>query len=125
MIVFNRRYNFSKNCVEPAVVFPQGVHRGRHPGGRAVHRRGSDQDGGGGRDLRRHRRPAVRSLLPSRLRYLGNISLEGLDDTTDAAAHAVLTFAMTTSSVNGTDNGSDKAARDADQMEFLGSRFRK
>ena len=34
-----------------------------------------------------------------------NISLEALDQMSDAAAHAVLTFAMTTSSVNGTDKG--------------------
>ena len=34
-----------------------------------------------------------------------NISLEALDQMSDAAAHAVLSFAMTTSSVNGTDKG--------------------
>jgi len=38
-----------------------------------------------------------------------NISLEALDQMSDAAAHAVLTFAMTTSSVNGADQASDVA----------------
>ena len=34
-----------------------------------------------------------------------NISLEALDQMSDAAAHAILTFAETTSSVNGTNKG--------------------
>jgi Zn-dependent M28 family amino/carboxypeptidase len=38
-----------------------------------------------------------------------NISLDALDQMSDAAAHAVLTFAMTTSAVNGTDQASDVA----------------
>ena len=44
------------------------VHRGRHPRRRAVHGRGGHQDGRGGGGVRRHRRAAVRPLLPPRLR---------------------------------------------------------
>jgi Zn-dependent M28 family amino/carboxypeptidase len=51
-----------------------------------------------------------------------NISLEALDQNSDAAAHAILTFAMTTSSVNGTDKGYGKGASD---FEFLGSSLQK
>lgn len=49
-----------------------------------------------------------------------NISLEALDQMSDAVAHSVLSFAMTTSSVNGTDKGkgSDKYK---DGMEYRGS----
>ena len=49
-----------------------------------------------------------------------NISEEALDQMSDAAAHSVLTFAMTTSSVNGTDKGSDQAVKSGD-LTFLGS----
>ena len=38
-----------------------------------------------------------------------NVNLVALDEMTDAVAHAVLTFASTTSAVQGTDKGSDKA----------------
>jgi len=48
--------------------------------------------------------------------------LIALDQMSDAAAHAVLTFAMTTSAVNGTDKGSGKGTPD---MEFQGSNLRK
>jgi copper homeostasis protein CutC len=41
-----------------------------------------------------------------------NVSLVALDEMTDAMAHAILTFAMTTSAVQGTDKGSDKATYD-------------
>jgi Zn-dependent M28 family amino/carboxypeptidase len=51
-----------------------------------------------------------------------NISLEALDLMSDAAAHAVLTFAMTTSSVNGTDKGSSNSIKMVDDLEFKGSR---
>ena len=45
-----------------------------------------------------------------------NISLEALDQMSDAAAHAVLTFAMTTSDVSGTRKG-----RGIGRLEFDGS----
>ena len=51
-----------------------------------------------------------------------NISLEALDQMSDAAAHAVLTFAMTTSAVNGTDKGKGQGSSD---FEYLGSSLRK
>ena len=41
-----------------------------------------------------------------------NVNLDALDEMTDAMAHAILTFAMTTSAVQGTDKGSDKATHD-------------
>lgn len=47
-----------------------------------------------------------------------------LTDQSGAAAHAVLTFAQTTSSVNGTDRASDRATSNASQ-EYRGSRLRK
>jgi Zn-dependent M28 family amino/carboxypeptidase len=50
-----------------------------------------------------------------------NISLEALDQMSDAAAHAILTFAQTTSSVNGTDKGKGLGKWD-DEMAFRGSR---
>lgn len=54
-----------------------------------------------------------------------NVSLAALDQMSDAAAHAVMTFAMTTASVNGTDKASDKALQAAEEMEMLGSHARK
>ena len=53
-----------------------------------------------------------------------NISLEALDQNADATAHAVLTFAMTTSSVNGTDKGKG-LGKWKDGMEFLGNKMKK
>jgi Zn-dependent M28 family amino/carboxypeptidase len=50
-----------------------------------------------------------------------NVSLAGLDEMTDATAHAVLTFAMTTSSVNGTDKGSTNSTKSVEDLEFKGS----
>jgi Zn-dependent M28 family amino/carboxypeptidase len=41
-----------------------------------------------------------------------NVNLVALDEMTDAIAHAILTFAMTTAAVQGTDKGSDKANYD-------------
>jgi Zn-dependent M28 family amino/carboxypeptidase len=49
-----------------------------------------------------------------------NVSLEGLDQMSDAVAHAVLTYAMTTSNVNGTDKASSKAQKPG-ETEFRGS----
>lgn len=54
-----------------------------------------------------------------------NFSFEALDDMSDAAAHAVLTFAMTTSSVNGTDKGSDKAMKSVETLEYKGNKLRR
>jgi Zn-dependent M28 family amino/carboxypeptidase len=41
-----------------------------------------------------------------------NVNLTALDETTDAMAHAILTFAMTSSAVQGTDKASDNATYD-------------
>src|SRR3990167_166127 len=54
-----------------------------------------------------------------------NNSDEALDQMSDAAAHAVYTFAMTSSSVNGTDKGSDKAQKSADALDYQGSKLRR
>lgn len=54
-----------------------------------------------------------------------NISLQALDQMSDAAAHAIYTFAMTTSSINGTDKGSDKAKKAAEALEYLGNKLRR
>jgi Zn-dependent M28 family amino/carboxypeptidase len=51
-----------------------------------------------------------------------NNSDTALDQMSDAAAHAVLTFAMTTSAVNGTDKGKGQGQAD---LEFLGSKLQK
>ena len=53
-----------------------------------------------------------------------NISLEALDQMSDAAAHAVLTFAETTSAVNGTDKGKGNGKWE-DGMEHQGSHLKK
>ena len=45
---------------------------------------------------------------------LTNINDQGLAEHSDAAVHAILTFAQTTSAVNGTDKGSTKAAKASD-----------
>jgi Zn-dependent M28 family amino/carboxypeptidase len=50
-----------------------------------------------------------------------NVSLNGLDSMTDATAHAVLTFAMTTSSVNGTDKGSEKSTKSVEDLMYKGA----
>jgi Zn-dependent M28 family amino/carboxypeptidase len=54
-----------------------------------------------------------------------NNSDDALDQMADATAHAVLTFAMATSAVNGTDKGSTKALKAAEQMEFRAGHLRK
>jgi Zn-dependent M28 family amino/carboxypeptidase len=51
-----------------------------------------------------------------------NNSDTALDQMTDAAAHAALTFAMSTSSVNGTDKGKGNGQSD---LEYLGSHLQK
>ncbi|PPI83161.1 aminopeptidase [Marinobacter maroccanus] len=50
-----------------------------------------------------------------------NISLQALDEMSDAVAHSVMTFAMTTSAVNGTDKGKGLGKNKGD-MEYRGSR---
>lgn len=50
----------------------------------------------------------------------GNINTTALDEMSDAAAHATLTFAMTTSAVSGTAKASSNAS--ANLLEFSGSR---
>jgi len=52
-----------------------------------------------------------------------NISLEALDQMSDAAAHAVMTFAMTTSAVNGTDKGNGLPKGQV--LEYSGSQLQK
>ncbi|MDA7086190.1 M20/M25/M40 family metallo-hydrolase [Pseudomonas sp. SA3-5] len=54
-----------------------------------------------------------------------NNSDEALEQMADAAAHAVFTFAMTTSSVNGTDKSSDKAKKYADALDYQGNKLRR
>lgn len=49
-----------------------------------------------------------------------NISLQALDEMSDAVAHSVMTFAMTTSAVNGTDKGKGLGKFKSD-MEYRGS----
>ncbi|AOY86812.1 hypothetical protein BKP64_00700 [Marinobacter salinus] len=51
-----------------------------------------------------------------------NISLQALDEMSDAVAHSVLTFAMTTSAVNGTDKGKG-LGKIKNDMEYVGSRL--
>ncbi|MEX6503735.1 M20/M25/M40 family metallo-hydrolase [Pseudomonas zhanjiangensis] len=50
---------------------------------------------------------------------------EALGQMADAAAHALYTFAMTSSSVNGTDKGSDKARQSADALNYQGNKLRR
>ena len=54
-----------------------------------------------------------------------NNSDEALDQMSDAAAHALFTFAMTSSSVNGADKGSDKAKKSADALDYQGNKLRR
>ena len=51
-----------------------------------------------------------------------NISLQALDEMSDAVAHSVMTFALTTSSVNGTDKGKG-LGKIKNDMEYRGSRL--
>ena len=72
------------------------------PVGWAVHRRRGHQDRRGSGDLGRHRRPAVRPVLPPRLRHVRQQQrLHALDVNSDAIAYATLQYAMNTSDVNG------------------------
>nr|WP_275261724.1 M28 family peptidase [Jiangella aurantiaca] len=51
-----------------------------------------------------------------------NLSIEALDEFSDAAAHATLAFAMTTSAIEGTDKGN---ATGQSESLFLGSHLRR
>ncbi|SEF09627.1 M28 family peptidase [Jiangella alba] len=53
---------------------------------------------------------------------IGNVSQQALDEMSDAAAHATLTFAMTTSAVEGTGKGN---ATGQSESLFLGSQLRR
>ena len=53
---------------------------------------------------------------------IDNLSETALDQMSDAVAHATLLYAMTRSSVNGTDKASNKAKAN---MEFRGSLLKK
>ncbi len=53
---------------------------------------------------------------------IDNVNKKALDEMSDAIAHATLVYAMTTSSVNGTDNASNKAK---ENMQFRGSLLKK
>ena len=53
-----------------------------------------------------------------------NVSEPALDQMSDAVAHSVMTFAMTTSAVNGTDKGKG-IGRAKNDMDYLGSHLRK
>ena len=57
----------------------RAVHRRGRPGRRAVLGRGGHQDRGGGGDLRRHRRCAVRRLLPPGMRHGHQPQLDGAE----------------------------------------------
>ncbi|RIQ35667.1 M28 family peptidase [Jiangella rhizosphaerae] len=53
---------------------------------------------------------------------ISNLSVQALDEFSDAAAHATLTFAMTTSAIEGTDKGN---AIGQSESSFLGSHLRR
>ncbi len=53
---------------------------------------------------------------------INNVDPDALEQMSDAAAHAVLTFAMTTSAVNGTDKGKGQGSSN---FEYLGSNLQK
>ena len=50
---------------------------------------------------------------------VGNVNLEALEEMSDAAAHATLVFAMTSSAIEGTDKGKARG-----HGEFAGSSLR-
>ena len=78
-----------------------GVHQQRHPRRRPLHRRRGAQDRRAAGDLGRHRRGAVRPVLPRGVRHVRNNSDHALDVNADAVAFAVLTYAYSTETVNG------------------------
>jgi Zn-dependent M28 family amino/carboxypeptidase len=67
--------------------------------------------------------PALYALLDAAYNLVGNVNLDALEEMADAAAHAVLTFAMTRSAVNGTARAADPAL--ANQLEYQGSHLRR
>ena len=69
---------------------------------------------------------ALNDAYDGALEYNGvitNVNTLALEEMSDAAAHAILTYAMSTSSVNGTGKGSPVAGENA--AEHLGSHFRR
>ena len=62
---------------------------------------------------------ALYSQLNAAYDLVGNVNLEALDEMSDAAAHAVLVFAMTRSAIEGTDKG-----KALGHGEFAGSSLR-
>ena len=56
-----------------------------------------------------------------------NISLEALDQMSDAAADAVMQFAMTTSAVKGTSKANDQAVKsvDSESLAYRGNHLQK
>jgi Zn-dependent M28 family amino/carboxypeptidase len=67
--------------------------------------------------------PALYAQLGAAYNLAGNVNLDALEEMADGAAHAVLTFAMTTSAVSGTGRAADPAL--ANQLEYQGSHLRR
>ena len=53
---------------------------------------------------------------------ISNLSVEALDQMSDATAHAILAFALTTSAVNGTEKGQGTPSS---SLEYKGSHLQK
>ena len=83
----------------------RALHRRRHPGRRAVQRRRGHQDSGGGRDLRRHGRGALRLCYHQACDTIKNVNEKAIDEMSDAVAHAIITYAFDTSSLQKPVNG--------------------
>ena len=125
----------------------RSLHRGRHPSRWALHWRRGHQDPGTGCPLRRlgnlrgepvsydpcyHQgcdsleQEGTQGYDPDLYAALdasyagaleGNVNTKALDEMSDAAAHGVMTFAMTSSAVGGTAKGGGSGAR-AGTLEF-------
>jgi len=67
--------------------------------------------------------PALYAQLAAAYNLAGNVNLNALEEMADGTAHAVLTFALTTSAVNGSGRAADPAL--ANQLEYQGSYLRK
>jgi Zn-dependent M28 family amino/carboxypeptidase len=63
--------------------------------------------------------PALYAQLAASYNLAGNVNLDALDEMSDAVAHGVLVFAMTTSAIEGTDKG-----KSLGHGEFAGSSLR-
>jgi Zn-dependent M28 family amino/carboxypeptidase len=64
--------------------------------------------------------PALYAQLAAAYNLAGNVNLDALDEMSDAAAHATITFAMTKSAIEGSDKG-----KSLGHGEFQGSSLRK